>query len=233
MTAVVTATGVERTFIGRGGRVVKAVAGVSVAVERGALVAFCGPSGCGKTTLLSLLGALDRPTAGSVVLDDVDVTRASDAVLSRARRGVGFVFQDAPVLRGLALWENVTYALVPLGVPPRERRSRAQRLLAAVDLAARMDERPEVLSGGERQRLGVARALVDDPALVIADEPTSQLDDDAADDVIALLLAANAAGRSVVVATHDPRLVRHATMVYRMIAGRLDGDAPAITPAVR
>ncbi len=221
MTARVTASAVERSFTDRRGRIVTALAGVSLAIERGAFVGFSGPSGCGKTTLLSLLGGLDRPTAGRVELDGVDLGGASDAALSRARRGVGFVFQHAPVLRGLALWENVTYPLVPLGVPTVERRERAVALLRDVGLDDRIDERPEVLSGGERQRLGVARALVADPPLLIADEPTSQLDDAAARDVIALLRAAHDAGRTVLVATHDARLLAQAGAVHRMAAGRL------------
>ena len=212
--AAVAAERVERVFRSRGRPDVAAVRGVDLVVPRGAFVVLTGASGCGKTTLLALLGGLDRPTAGRVVLDGVDLTGASDAALSRARRRVGFVFQHAPVLRGLPLWENVTYPLVPLGATTAERRRRAAELLADVDLADRADDRPEVLSGGERQRRGVARAL-------LADQPTSQLDDASAERVADFLAAAHAAGRTVVAATHAAHLLRHATHTLAMRDGRL------------
>ncbi len=205
-----------RTHRAPGGRVVTALAALDLDVPRGAFLAVAGASGCGKTTLLALLGALDRPTQGSVRIDGVETRDASDAALVRVRRRVGFVFQHAPVLRGVPLWENVAYPLVPLGVPARTRRARGAELLARVGLGDRADDAPEGLSGGELQRVGVARALVGDPALVLADEPTSQLDADAAGAVLELLRGIHAEGRTIVVASHQPEVLGVAGSVLRL-----------------
>lgn len=200
---------------------VVAVADATLTVEAGAFVAVTGPSGGGKTTLLSLLAGLERPSAGRVRVLGVDLAAASDAERSRLRRRVGFGFQGAPAVRRLAVWENVTLALVPEGVPARARRERAAAALARLGVAALLDERPERLSGGEAQRVGLARALVDAPALVFADEPTAALDAASADAVTRALAEERARGATVIVATHDPRVAALATAAHVMEAGRL------------
>ena len=216
MTALFEAREVFRTF-----RDVRALDGVSLSVGRGAFLAVTGPSGCGKTTLLALLGALDRPTKGVVLFDDMDLGGASEPERSRVRRRLGIVFQSSPMIRGLPLWENVTYPLVPRGVPSRERRRIAAALLERVGVAHRDGARPEELSGGERQRVGVARALAADPEAILADEPTSDLDRETAAAVVALLREFHASGRTVVAATHDPAIEALATATCRLRDGRV------------
>jgi putative ABC transport system ATP-binding protein len=184
-------------------------------------VAVTGPSGGGKSTLLALLAALDRPTVGRVALDGRDLSAASEAERTRARRRVGLVFQSAPMLRRLPAWENVALPLVPRGVPASDRRARALQALDRVGLAVRAESPPEELSAGEAQRVGVARALVTGPDLLVADEPTSSLDARSAASVVDLLAAFHAAGGTVVVATHDPALLARAGRVVVLEAGRL------------
>ncbi len=195
---------------------VRALDGISLAVERGAFLAVTGPSGRGKTTLLALLGALDRPTSGLVLFDGEDLGGASEPHRSRVRRRLGIVFQSSPMIERLPLWENVTYPLVPRGVPTRERRRLAKALLERVGIVGRDAARPEELSGGERQRVGVARALAADPEAILADEPTSDLDRGTAEAVVALLREFHASGRTVIVATHDPVLEALATRTLRL-----------------
>ncbi len=220
MTPLFEALGLSRAFRSATGEV-RALDGVSLSVERGAFLAVTGPSGCGKTTLLSLFGALDRPTGGVVLFDGQDLGGASEPERARVRRRLGIVFQSSPLIRGLPLWENVTYPLVPRGVPARERRRIASRLLERVGIAQRDGARPEELSGGERQRVGVARALAGDPDAILADEPTSDLDRDTATAVVGLLREFQASGRTVVIATHDPALVALATATCRLRDGRM------------
>jgi putative ABC transport system ATP-binding protein len=202
---------------------VRALDGVSLSVARGAFLVVTGPSGGGKTTLLSLLAALDRPTGGVVLFDDEDLGGAPEPQRARVRRRLGIVFQASPMIPGLPLWENVTYPLVPRGMPSRERRRIAAALLERVGIAHRDRARPEELSGGERQRVGIARALAGDPEAILADEPTSDLDRDTAAAVVALLREVHASGRTVVVATHDEDLEALATATCRLRGGRVEG----------
>lgn len=221
---LVAALDVSRRFRGTGPAPVEALLGVTLEVERGAFVALVGPSGSGKSTLLALLGALDRPTSGRVVFDGADLLRASDAARTRVRRRIGIVFQGGPTLRRVTAVDNVGIPLVARGVPATEREARARAALGRVGLADRAGSPPEELSGGELQRLGVARALVGDPELVLADEPTSSLDRENAAAVADLLSAAHAEGRTVVVATHDDALVARATRVVELAHGRVVAD---------
>jgi ABC-type lipoprotein export system ATPase subunit len=217
---LVEAVGLVRRFASAAGEV-RAVDGVSLAVARGSFTAITGPSGGGKSTLLALLGALDRPTDGHVRFDGQDLADASAAALTRVRRRIGFVFQHSPMLRRLPAWQNVAYPLIPRGVTSAERERRARELLGRVGLADRAAGLPEHLSAGERQRVGIARALVADPDLVLADEPTSNLDPRSAEAVLDLLFAAHASGRTVVVATHDPAVLARAAVHHELDAGRL------------
>lgn len=205
---------------------------VSIEVPRGGFMAVTGPSGGGKTTLLTMLGVLDRPTTGRVFFDGEDLEGTSDAHRARVRRRIGFVFQNSPMIRALPVFENVTYSLIPTGVTPRARRDRAAACLARVGLEGMLDRRPEELSGGELQRVGIARALVANPSAVLADEPTSNLDAASAEAVATILREIHREGTTVLVATHDPRLVALATTVIALEAGRLRGAAqPAERPS--
>lgn len=184
---------------------------LSLTIEAGELIAVTGPSGCGKSTLLAILGALDRPGSGAVLWNDEDYGAAPERVRASLRKQIGFVFQQPHMLRGLPLWENVTAALVPRGVGDRERRRIGSELLEQVGVPGRETARPEQLSGGELQRVGVARALAGKPRLLLADEPTSDLDPETAASIAALFGAQKEAGTSVVIATHDPALIERAT----------------------
>jgi putative ABC transport system ATP-binding protein len=218
----VAAVGVSRRFRRGAGRAdVVALDGVDVEVPRRGFAVVTGPSGGGKSTLLGILAALDRPSAGRVVLAGEDLRDASASMLARVRRRVGLVFQGSPMLRRMTAWENVAMPLLPRGVRASERRTRAMLLLDRVGLRAQAEGLPEELSAGERQRVGIARALVADPEVLFADEPTSNLDHASADAVAALLADVHRRGRTVVVATHDARLLGCATESYSLEGGRL------------
>jgi putative ABC transport system ATP-binding protein len=191
--------------------VVPALRGVSLDVAQGELLALVGPSGSGKSTLLHVCGLVDAPDAGSYALDGQETRSLSAAALTRLRRErIGFVFQGFNLVPVLTAFENVEVPLLLAGVPRRERKGRVGEALAAVGLEGEAARRPDRLSGGQRQRVAIARALVKRPRLVLADEPTANLDGDTAAQVLELLRAlARAQGATVLVATHDPRVTRH------------------------
>jgi putative ABC transport system ATP-binding protein len=205
-------------------RAVWAVQDVSLAVPAGAFVLLAGPSGSGKTTLLALLGGLERATRGQVFFSGRDSSHCSDVALARLRRRMGFVFQDFALIPGLTVWENITYPLIPRGVPRAERFRLAQEQLARFGLSDKLAVKARELSGGEQQRIAVARALVGQPEVILADEPTSNLDDQAGQTVLALLKRAHEEGKTVVVSSHDPRVGALATHRWRLEAGRLQGE---------
>jgi putative ABC transport system ATP-binding protein len=202
--------GVGRTY--RGGPVaVEALKPVTLSLAAGDSVAVTGPSGSGKSTLLHVLGCLDRPTAGRYLLDGRDVTTLSDRALAQVRNGtIGFVFQRFHLLREETATRNVQLPLLYAGVAPSERRARAMEALEAVGLADRAQHRPGQLSGGEQQRVALARALVKRPRLLLADEPTGNLDSAAGEHVLSLIDAQNAKGVTVVLITHDEAVASHA-----------------------
>lgn len=212
---------VRKVYRAGSGREVRALDGVSVAVGPGRFAALTGPSGSGKTTLLALLGALDRPTSGQVLFDGQDLAACSDTALARIRRRVGLIFQSFALIPGLPAWENVTYPLVPRGVPPRRRWEIAQSLLERVGLGDRLLAPARELSGGEQQRVAAARALAGEPEALLADEPTSNLDGASAAVVRALLQEQHQAGKTVVVCTHDPLLAALAEVRFKLQGGRL------------
>lgn len=190
----------------RGGQEVRALDDVSLTIRPGAFVTVTGPSGSGKSTLLQLLGLLDRPTEGSVLLEGADTAAYDDQQRARCRRTVfGFVFQSFQLLAGLSAWENVAMPRLLDGTPLRASRARAVELLDAAGLADRVEHRPDELSGGEQQRVAIARALVADPPVVLADEPTGALDQATSLEVTDLLRRLTVdCGRSLVLVTHNP-----------------------------
>jgi putative ABC transport system ATP-binding protein len=223
--AVFRARGLTRSFALGDGEVT-ALAGVDLEVAAGEVVLVAGPSGSGKSTLLHLLGTLDRPDAGTLELEGRDVARLDERqrTLVRRRR-LGFVFQAFHLVPVLSALENVEYPLWIDGVGRRERRERATRALAAVGLERRLAHRPDRLSGGERQRVALARALVHEPAAVLADEPTGNLDSETAGRVLDLLFALNRErGTTFVVATHDPALLERAPRRVTLRDGRVVAD---------
>ncbi len=220
-TPLLDAAGVARVYPGE--PPVRAVDGVSLAVGRGELVAITGPSGCGKSTLLHLCGAMDRPTAGSVRLQGTPLETLDDDGLTRVRRErVGFVFQFFNLLPTLTVLENASLPLLLAGRPPAEAEGRARVLLDRVGLGTRLHHLPRQLSGGEMQRTAIARALVHGPALVIADEPTGNLDSAAGARVLDLLVELNRdANATMLIATHAPEVAAAAGRVVQMRDGRL------------
>jgi putative ABC transport system ATP-binding protein len=216
--------GVARTYA-RGSASVAALRGVDLRVHRGEWVAVTGPSGSGKSTLLSILGLLDRPTEGEYLLEGQSAALLDDRTASRVRnRSVGFVFQSFHLIPELTVVENVETPLLYASVPEREWRARALRCLERVRLSHRADHRPAELSGGEAQRAAVARALVCEPALLLADEPTGNLDSGTGDQIAALLRELNGDGRTVVLVTHNEALAARSPRVVRLVDGRVVAD---------
>lgn len=203
-------------------RRVTALRGVSLTVRAGEYCAIVGPSGCGKSTLLTLLGGLDLPTSGSVSLLGTATTGLDDRALTRLRlERIGFVFQRFHLLPVLTARENVELPMAELGIGKSERRARADELLAYVGLAERTTHRVTQLSGGEMQRVAIARALANKPALILADEPTGELDAATGGEILALFRRLHADGTTLVVVTHDDRLAAEAGRVIRMQDGRI------------
>jgi putative ABC transport system ATP-binding protein len=207
---------------------VRALDGVDLAIGDGELVAVAGPSGSGKSTLLHLLGTLDRPSSGRVTVAGHDVSSLSDRQLSalRATR-IGFVFQQFHLAAGVTARDNVADGLLYAGVPLRERRRRAEAALDRVGLGHRLDHEPHELSGGERQRVAIARAVVGEPALLLADEPTGNLDTASGRAVVAVLRELHAARTTVVVITHDPVVAAQLDRQVLLRDGRIESEATA------
>ena len=218
-TCVLRARGLRKEY-GKNEGLVRAVDGVDLEVAQGETVAIMGPSGCGKSTLLYLLGGLDRPTGGEIWLDGQDLSRLSERALARLRRdAIGFVFQAFHLMDELTAVENVELPALLAGRSPRAARRRAEELLDRVGLADRARFLPTALSGGQRQRVAVARALVADPLLVLADEPTGNLDSAATRDVLRLFDQLHQAGQTLVVVTHDARIAATADRMISMRDG--------------
>ena len=212
---------ISRTYL-LGGQPVHALDGITEHVKAGEHVAIMGPSGSGKSTLLNIVGCLDRPDAGSYWLNGREVGTLSDEELTAVRRDlIGFVFQAFHLVPRLTAAENVELPMVFAGVSRGERRRRVEAALAAVDLSGRMDHRPDQLSGGERQRVALARATVMGPRVLLADEPTGNLDTASGRQILDLLARMNAEGITLVVVTHDPNVARRADRIVVLVDGRI------------
>ena len=212
---------VTRTYR-QSGRVVTALDDVDLEIAAGEFVTIQGPTGGGKSTLLQLLGALDRPTSGSIALDGADIATASDAELGRVRaRDVGFVFQGVNLIPTLTARENVDMGLEPLRLAKAERSERVDDALARVGLADRADHRPGELSGGQQQRVAIARAIAKRPRVLLADEPTGNLDEGMRDEILGALQALHADGLTLVVVTHDSAVAHRAERRLRLERGRV------------
>jgi putative ABC transport system ATP-binding protein len=221
---VIELKGIARTYE-VGGRPVRALRGLDLAIGDGEYVSIMGPSGSGKSTLLNILGCLDRPTAGSYKLDGRETAQLAEAELSKIRRHkIGFVFQFFHLVARLTAAENVELPMVFAGLEPDERRRRIERALASVGLAERMDHRPDQLSGGERQRVAIARAVVMEPSILLADEPTGNLDSASGNEIVEVIEEMNGAGLTLVVVTHDPAIGGRARRRVRLRDGELVSD---------
>ena len=223
--ALIELKGIERIFQ-LGDTTVHALAGLDLRIDNGEYVAVMGPSGSGKSTLLNLLGLLDRPNAGSYLLEGRDVTTLSPDEQARVRsERIGFVFQSFHLVPRLTAAENIALPMTLAGLPARERNARVARALAGFGLENRADHRPDQLSGGQRQRVAIARATIMQPALILADEPTGNLDRHTGEEVVNLLEGLNASGVTLIVVTHDQAMGARARRQLVMEDGRLEHDS--------
>ena len=208
-----------------GAQTVHVLKGINLDIHNNQYVALMGPSGSGKSTLMNLLGCLDTPTSGSYKLNGTDVSSLNDNELAEIRnREIGFVFQTFNLLPRSTALENVALPLIYAGMSKEERLARAAEVLEQVGLADRMDHRPNQLSGGQRQRVAVARALVNKPALILADEPTGNLDSKTSLEIMKLFDDIQAAGNTVILVTHEEDIAQHAKRIIRLVDGNIDSD---------
>ena len=218
--------GITRHFV-VGGETVRALQGVSFSVEKGEWVAIVGQSGSGKSTLMNVLGCLDTPTAGRYTLNGQDVQTLDDDALAQIRnKEIGFIFQTFQLLPRETALSNVELPLVYRGMRPKERRERARRALDQVQLSNRTHHRPNELSGGQRQRVAIARALVTEPSLLLADEPTGNLDSSTGEEIIRLFEQLHRAGHTICLVTHEPKLAARCPRAIRISDGRIVADGP-------
>jgi putative ABC transport system ATP-binding protein len=204
---------------------VEALRGLSLGIRAGEYVSIMGPSGCGKSTLLNVLGCLDRSTAGRYWLGEEDVSAMEDDTLSAVRGArLGFIFQSYNLIPQLTVVENIEVPLYYQGCPERESRALARELADRVGLAARLNHKPAELSGGQQQRVAIARALVNDPLILLADEPTGNLDSSSGAEILKLFDDLNEQGKTMIVVTHDPNTSRHARRVIRLRDGQIESD---------
>jgi putative ABC transport system ATP-binding protein len=211
---------------------VQALAGVTLGVERGEYVAVMGPSGSGKSTLMNLIGCLDTPSSGSYVLNGREVARMSDDELAAIRnQEIGFVFQTFNLLPRTSALQQVELPLVYGGLSRKDRRERAIQSLKSVGLGDRMSHQPSEMSGGQRQRVAIARALINDPSILLADEPTGNLDSQTGQEIMALFDELNRKGNAIVLVTHEEDIAAHARRIVRLLDGKIRDDRPNERPA--
>jgi len=225
----------QKTYVLGEENIVRALDGVDLTIHAGSFVAIMGPSGSGKSTMLNILGCLDRPTAGRYFLGTEDVSRMSDDALSEVRgRRIGFIFQSYNLIAQLTVLENIQVPLFYRGQDIKTSRDRCVELAKLVGLGDRLTHRPSQLSGGQQQRVAIARSLVNDPLMILADEPTGNLDSKTGTEVLELISRLNQDGKTIVLVTHDDKVAERAQRVVRMKDGRIDQDeqrAPNATAA--
>ncbi len=221
---VIVTRGLRRSYR-MGNTVINALDGVDLQIARGDYVAIMGPSGSGKSTLMNVIGCLDKPDAGEYWLNGTLVSNLKDRQLAAIRnREIGFVFQTFNLLQRATSLHNVEVPLIYAGIPRQKRRERAREALAKVNLTERLNHTPNELSGGQRQRVAVARALVTRPSILLADEPTGNLDSSTALEIMELFDQLHAAGNTLVLVTHDAQIAEHAKRIIRMLDGKIDSD---------
>lgn len=224
MNNVIDIKGITRNFQ-LGQETVKVLKGIDLTIEKGEYVAFMGPSGSGKSTLMNLLGCLDTPTSGSYILNGADVSTMTDDQLAEIRnKEIGFVFQTFNLLPRTTALDNVALPMIYAGKSKTERNERAAEVLKNVGLADRMDHKPNQLSGGQRQRVAVGRALVNKPSIILADEPTGNLDSKTSVEIMSLFDEIHAAGNTVILVTHEEDIAEHAHRVIRLRDGVIEKD---------
>ena len=222
--AIIRVSGLERSYV-MGTETVHALRGVDLQIRRNEYVAIMGPSGSGKSTLMNLMGCLDTPTAGEYWLNGQEVSRMTDDALARVRnKEIGFVFQTFNLLPRATALQNVELPLVYAGVPSAERRRKAAAALERVGLGTRMDHKPNELSGGQRQRVAIARGLVNDPALLLADEPTGNLDSTTTEEILGVFDRLHQQGQTIIIVTHEPDVAKHAERTVVIRDGRIASD---------
>ena len=218
---------IEKSFPISTGRLT-VLKGINMHITRGEFVAITGPSGSGKSTLMALLGCLDRPTSGQVLINGIDVSTLSDNAEADLRsRSIGFVFQAFHLIQSLSIVENVEVPLFYAGVPHRQRRERALDALNKVGLASRSAHKPPELSGGEQQRAAIARALIREPDIVLADEPTGNLDSKTCSQIMSIFEGVQNAGKTVLIITHDPGIAAKAPRQIKLNDGHIEADSAA------
>ncbi|HEX6926402.1 MAG TPA: ABC transporter ATP-binding protein [Longimicrobiaceae bacterium] len=224
--AVIVTRNLQKNYV-LGAETVRALRGVDLTINRNEYVAIMGPSGSGKSTLMNLIGCLDTPTAGEYILNGHAVSGLSDDELARIRnREIGFVFQTFNLLPRSSALENVELPLVYAGVPKSERKERAAEALRAVELSDRMGHRPNELSGGQRQRVAIARALVTRPSIILADEPTGNLDSHTSEEIMTLFGRLHAEGQTIIMVTHEMDIAAHAERLVTLRDGVIESDTP-------
>ncbi|BCS31294.1 macrolide ABC transporter ATP-binding protein [Luteitalea sp. TBR-22] len=215
-----------KTYV-MGSEEIHALRGVNIEIQRGEYVAIMGPSGSGKSTLMNLIGCLDTPSKGTYLLNDKEVSRMDDDELARIRNEeIGFVFQTFNLLPRASALHNVELPLVYAGVGANERSERAKAALAKVELEQRMNHKPNELSGGQRQRVAIARALVNNPSILLADEPTGNLDSKTGVEIMALFERLHQGGNTIVLVTHEPDIAAHAHRIISIRDGQVEKDIP-------
>ena len=208
-----------------GEETVAALAGISLTIETGEFIAIMGPSGSGKSTMMNILGCLDRPSSGSYLLAEQEVATMNDDELAKTRnKRIGFVFQNFNLLSRVSAWENVALPLVYARVAEKERLKRAAAILDAVGLSARKQHMPNELSGGQRQRVAIARALINDPSIIMADEPTGNLDSRSSVDIMRIFDNLNEQGKTIILVTHEPDIAQYAKRVITVRDGLIISD---------
>jgi putative ABC transport system ATP-binding protein len=210
-----------------GSQIIDALKDVSISIQKNEYVALMGPSGSGKSTLMNILGCLDTPTTGSYKLNGTEVSEMTEDELARVRnKEIGFVFQTFNLLPRLTSLENVALPMIYAGMNKADRTKRAEQVMEMVGLAERMDHKPMELSGGQRQRVAIARALVNNPSIILADEPTGNLDTKTSYEIMNIFEAINNSGNTVILVTHEEDIARHAKRIIRLRDGLVESDVP-------